>query len=288
MLSLSCIPCITSQILRTLNIINISEKEKSIIFKKTLSILSNENWDYMPSIMYFRIYRFIRSSTNVDDPYYEIKKTWNRKAQEFFDEYYFKLPDKKLYTFLKLSLAANIIDFGALENFNINDTVDNVIRKEPVLNDYKLFLDKIENSESILYLMDNAGEAYFDLLFIRKLTEEYPNIKKIGIGVREEPFVNDVTLNDFKEGKLATLIPSSSHELIGLPVCKNKFLEYEKNKIFQKIFNKYDIVISKGQGNYELFYKYKNIFFALIIKCKPISDILRVSIGDTVFYLSRE
>lgn len=265
---------------------NIDEKKKIILFKKALKILGDEDWELMPSIIYFKIYRFMKTATGIDDPYLEVKETWNKKAQEFFDKIRFKLSDESLYTYLKLALAANIIDFGALETFDIEYTVNNVIKKEPMLNDYEIFLNRAENSESILYLMDNAGEVFFDFLFLRKLIQEYPNIRKIGIAAREEALVNDVTLDDLKKEELAKLISPSHYEMIGLPVCKNKFLEYEKKAVFQKIFNKYSIVISKGQGNFELFYKYRNIFFALIVKCKPISNILKVPIGETAFFLN--
>ncbi len=286
MLSLKCIPCIINQIVRTLDIIDINEDDKIILLKKSLRTLTEEDWSHMPSIIYFEIYRFIRLSAGVYDPYHEIKKIWNRKAREFFDRYRFKMPDNQLYTFLKLSLAANIIDFGALEEFNIEDTIDDVVRQDPMLNDYKYFIERISNSKSLLYLMDNAGEAYFDILLIKKILESYPNIEEIGIGAREEPFINDITLEDLKKEEFIKLLPSSSYELIGLPVSKNKFLEYDKD-VFQRMFSSYDVVISKGQGNYELFYKYKNIFFALIIKCKPVSEMFNIPIGNTVFYLNK-
>lgn len=286
MLSLSCIPCITNQILRTLELMELNEEKKIILFKKAIKMLSDENWNYMPSIMYFKIYRFLRMSTGIYDPYHEIKKTWNIRAREFYMEYEPVLQDKSLYTYLKLSLAANIIDFGALENFDIKNTVKNVLENKPYINHYQTFIKKVKNSHSIIYLLDNAGEAYFDLLFLRKMVEEYQNIKTIALAAREEPFINDITLEDLRKGVFSD--ETSSYELVGLTVCKDKFLDYEEKGVFRDLFSKYDIIFSKGQGNYELFYKYKGIFFSLIVKCRPISDVLKVPIGDTVFYLSGE
>ena len=286
MLSLSCIPCITNQIMRTLELMNLNEEKKIVLFKKALKILSGENWNYMPSIIYFKIYRFLRKSTGIHDPYSKIKKNWNIRAREFYMRYESILPDKSLYTYLKLSLAANIIDFGALENFDIEDTIKNVLENKPYINHYQTFVKKVENSHSIIYLLDNSGEAYFDLLFLKKLAEKYKNIKTIALAAREEPFINDITLEDLEKGVFSDEV--SSYELVGLTVCKDKFLDYEERGVFRDIFSKYDIVFSKGQGNYELFYKYKNIFFSLIIKCRPISDMLKAPIGNTVFYLSGE
>jgi len=52
----------------------------------------------------------------------------------------------------------------------------------------------------------------------------------------------------------------------------------------QQLYNSADIIISKGQGNYEsLEGETGNIFFLLRAKCPLVAKSLGVSVGDCVF-----
>jgi uncharacterized protein with ATP-grasp and redox domains len=52
------------------------------------------------------------------------------------------------------------------------------------------------------------------------------------------------------------------------------------------MFNDMDIIILKGQGNYELLYDYKDIFLLLMVKYNPVAKMLNVNIGDGFFKYS--
>ena len=45
----------------------------------------------------------------------------------------------------------------------------------------------------------------------------------------------------------------------------------------------YDLVISKGQGNYEGLSEFNDIFFALIAKCPLVASDLGVNVNDIIF-----
>ena len=114
-----------------------------------------------------------------------------------------------------------------------------------------------------------------DKIFIEKLPKE-----KITYVVRGGPALNDATIEDAKMVGMTSIVKVITTGLdmpaAILPLCSKVFLNY---------YNKSDLVISKGQGNYEaLSEEEKNIFFLLKIKCPVIAKSFkdRYKVGDIV------
>ena len=125
----------------------------------------------------------------------------------------------------------------------------------------------ILKAESILYLGDNCGEICFDKLLIKRISELNPGCK-LYFGVRGEAVVNDNTEEDaYSVGidEYATIISNGDYAL-GTVLSR-------VSDEFREIYDKADVVIAKGQANYEsLSEEQKSIYFMLMTKCKVISD----------------
>lgn len=105
----------------------------------------------------------------------------------------------------------------------------------------------------------------------------HPNL---WFAVRGAPVINDVTPEDAHYtgmDEVARIISNGHDAPSTLPEhCSSEFME---------VFNKADVIISKGQGNLEGLLDYptdKEIFFLLMVKCDVIADILGVSKGSFV------
>ena len=130
---------------------------------------------------------------------------------------------------------------------------------------YRQFKESVGQSSLILYIADNAGEIVFDRILIEQLLQ----IKKMKIvfAVREKPIINDATLDDaFQVGlnEVATIISNGSDAPATiLSQCSSKMRDY---------YQAADLIISKGQGNYEsLSDRSENIFFLFKVKCPVIA-----------------
>ncbi len=104
-------------------------------------------------------------------------------------------------------------------------------------------------------------------MFDRILIESLPASFKVYYATRHTPIINDVMLEDaINTGvdKCANILSSGCNTPgTVLSKCSVEFLE---------IFNHTDIVISKGQGNYEGFDGYnRKIYFLLKAKCNMIA-----------------
>ena len=138
---------------------------------------------------------------------------------------------------------------------------------EFTINDTDRLLEDIRCAKSILYLGDNCGEICFDKLLIKKIRELNSKCRMY-FGVRGEAVVNDNTEEDaYFVGieEVATIISNGDYSL-------GTVLERTSAE-FLKIYQEADVIIAKGQANYEsLSEEKKNIYFLLMTKCKVIAE----------------
>ncbi|MFO7811011.1 MAG: ARMT1-like domain-containing protein, partial [Candidatus Delongbacteria bacterium] len=103
--------------------------------------------------------------------------------------------------------------------------------------------------------------------------------KPVIFATREIPVINDITINEAKQigiNKIAKVISSGSK-------APGTILE-KCSRDFVGIFERSDMVISKGQGNYEsLSDSKRDIVFLLKAKCPVIAKHLNVNVGDIIF-----
>ncbi|MFO7789830.1 MAG: ARMT1-like domain-containing protein, partial [Bacteroidales bacterium] len=182
--------------------------------------------------------------------------------------------DDPLRTAMKLAIAGNIIDFGPNHAFDAEETIENVLHASLRHDDSTSMFRDIKNAENVLYLADNAGEIVMDKLFISML-----NHKGLKVAVRGEPVLNDVVKKDAVYVGLDKIAPvidnGAAIPSTVLHKCSDEFVG---------IYNKADVVISKGQGNLEglLNQRDKNLFFLFTVKCPPIARLTNTEVGDFV------
>ncbi|MBN1361800.1 MAG: DUF89 family protein, partial [Sedimentisphaerales bacterium] len=130
-------------------------------------------------------------------------------------------------------------------------------------------------AETILYLGDNAGEIVFDRLLI----EQMP-LEKVTFVVRGSPILNDALLADAQAVGLTDLI-----DVIDNGADAPGTILEGCSKAFRRRFEKADLVISKGQGNYETLSDVdKDIFFLLRPKCAVLARHLNCELGRLILF----
>ena len=108
--------------------------------------------------------------------------------------------------------------------------------------------------------------------------------KEVVESVKSGPIINDVTLEDVQQIGLDRMVKiiETGNNCIGI--------NFEQaSEEFLKEFDSADIIISKGQGNFESLdeIKEKKIFFLLKAKCKKTTRELGVRQLDVVFMKSK-
>jgi len=279
-LHLECIPCYIRQALEAAQMVTEDKKLQEQILRESLIAASKFDTESSGFITQARIQRVIKRILPDGDPYSGVKEEYNRitlgltgKLRETI-----KNSEDPFETSLRISLAGNIIDFGPNITLNkkiIKEAIKKSLSQNLDEEKIKLLKEGIDNAKRILFIGDNAGEIVLDKIFIEKLPKE-----KITYVVRGGYALNDATMQDAKMVGMTDTVRVITTGLdmpaAILPLCSKDFLVNYKRS---------DLIIAKGQGNYEaLCEEDKNIFFLLKIKCPIIASTFkkRYKVGDIV------
>lgn len=216
-------------------------------------------------------WNIITSNLGDKDPYKYIK----RKSNDYMlcsEEVFYKIISESRDTFttiIKLAAIANNIDFAAYPDLNIDELFFDFeeVLLSPLLIDHSNYLyNDIKKANSLVYLGDNAGEIVVDKILIRYISNMFKDIKIYYI-VKEKPILNDVTITDAKYVKMHKLC-----EVITSGDNASGFIYDDSSDNCKEIFKKADIIIAKGQGNYEGLSDMRNrkIYHILSVKCEVI------------------
>ncbi len=272
-----CIPCFIRQTLEAVRFATTDENIQELVLREVLSAVSKMDMKKSPPVMGQYIHRLIRKYSGSPDPYKKVKDRYNQYALELYPalkEITEESPDK-FGTAARIAIAGNIIDFG------VNNKVDSaVIRKnientlsEQLFGSVSHLQKAVSSAEKILYIGDNTGEIVFDRLLIRQLPEG-----RVTYVVRGSPVINDATIADAVYTAMTDIVRVIDNGS-DAPGC---ILE-ECSPVFRQDFFEADLIIAKGQGNFEtLSDMEKNIFFLLKAKCPVIARHIGCEVGNAV------
>jgi len=283
---LECIPCFIKQSLEAACMATDDETTQTEVVKEVMKHLQNISFTNSPPELSREVHQIIKRITKSKDPYKKVKDQSNKMAKKQYPNLK-KLvteSDDPLLMAIKLSIVGNVIDFGTMNRLNVDDMIDNAIKLEFNASSYSQFKRVLEQSETILFLADNTGEIFFDKLLLEKLVDKQKQITYI---VKANPIINDATVEDaYLAGidKLATIIDGDSGQKQSAP---GMILSYA-SKEFLDIFESSDMVISKGQGNYEgLSDVDRDIFFMLVVKCPLVARDISEEVGKLILKVKR-
>lgn len=274
---LDCIPCFLRQALEASRMATRDEEVQLEVLRKINKELSTMNFEgKKPPHIADRVHYIVRKITKNHDPYKKVKDEYNDRALYMYPTLKGMLDgsDDRLLTAVKLAIAGNIIDFGPNSNFDLDRTVKEVLVQDPSINNYENLKKSLDDAEEIIYLGDNTGEIVFDKVLIEELEG-----KNIIFVIKDGPILNDATKEDAETvglDKIAKIEEVSN----GAPGVT----PHRDSEEFIQRMKKADLIISKGQGNYEALSEVEdlNIFFLLKAKCPVIADDLGVNMGDIV------
>jgi len=274
---LDCVPCLLRQAVEASRMIGATEMVQETLVRQIMQELASGDFSQSPPQLAQSIHRHIRAVTGQQDPYHEIKGRFNTLALHILPqlEEIVSRSQHPLTTAIRLAIAGNVIDMGisaALQDSQVMDAIDHAL-DAPLQGDPKELAQAIAGAKQILYLTDNAGEIVFDRLLLQQLP-----LERVTVAVKGSPVINDATREDAKIAgidQLATLIDNGS-DAPGtiLSDCSERFRRH---------FEQANLIIAKGQGNYEsLSGCAKQIFFILKAKCPVIAKDLDCKVGDLI------
>ncbi|MBW2631728.1 MAG: DUF89 family protein [Deltaproteobacteria bacterium] len=276
---LDCFPCFLRQALEASRISGADEEIQRDVLNCVMAELLEISREKTPPQIGSMIHRTIREATGKSDPYREIKRLHNEQVLDM-EENLTGLIDgssSPLSDALKLAAVGNLIDMGPERKWNsMQDIFRDFTEKDTTHFDSMSFEKSLKKAGTLLYLGDNAGEIVLDKILIGILLRE--TSLDITYVVRGGPVINDATMEDAEFVGMTDIVRviDTGVDFPGVvsEACSGEFLDY---------YHSADIILSKGQGNYEsLSEEDKNIFFLLQTKCPVIANKIGCRVGDIV------
>ncbi len=283
-LRLDCVVCIAKQALKAARLATNDPKVQEEVLRRVMRRLTEMEWVGTPPqlVRASRVAELIEELTGVSDPYRELKKASNDEALAMVGEVRALIAshDDPLRAAVKVAIAGNIIDFAAVEAYDLKATIERVMRQEPAIDDYSRLREEVLSAETLLYFADNAGEIVFDKLLIEEMIRVRGKpFKRVSFVVKGGPIINDATIEDAlyvgldKLPNIELRKVSSGKPGTGPERSSPEVLSWIRN---------HDLVISKGQGNYEDLSDVGGVYFLLMAKCPVVAEDIGVKVGDIV------
>lgn len=274
---LDCIPCFFRGALEAARFATDDENVHEAVLREVMHTAFEIDMAMAPPAMAQRFHRTIRNLTGVEDPYLQIKQRFNREALRLYDELSAKISASSdpFQSAVRAAIAGNVIDFGHNGNLQESHVAEALewAFEAPICGSLVNLKRRIDNAGSILFLTDNCGEIVFDRLLIERLP-----LHKVTVAVRGHPVLNDATMEDARTAGLTGLVEviDNGSDAPGtiLETCSESF---------RQRFAQADLVIAKGQGNFETLssVNHKSVFL-LKAKCPVVADELGVPQGSLV------
>ncbi|MGB9835504.1 MAG: damage-control phosphatase ARMT1 family protein [Candidatus Saccharicenans sp.] len=274
-----CFVCLLNQAIRTARVLGLEEDKSILLLRRSSAFLAATDFNRTPPEISEDLYRLFSEFTENPDPYFHLKRESIKKALELYPELEkrVKRAADPLRAALEISLAGNIIDFGASGVMDWSTMESFLNPGRLAIDHYEWLKDDLRKARKIVFLGDNAGETVFDRLLLEQVGG------RVIYAVREKPIINDATLEEARLSRLDEVaeLVSSGCQAPGtvLSGCHPDFL---------KLLGEADLILAKGQGNFEcLEQEIGPFYFLLKAKCEVVARYLGVEPGSLVLTRSK-
>lgn len=205
-----------------------------------------------PAGLHTYVQRLTCKITGNSDPFRELKRRSNEVAMKVVHVLERRCRGMDFDDAFRLAvlgtICGNTIDFEVEGHQVSMDDLERQLLEcldgSLAIDDTRELMDLLSRSKMVLYILDNSGEIVFDWFLMDMIKEKYQ--VEILAAVKGGPILNDATLEDAEQiglGEVAEVITTGSDH-IGVNL-------EESSEEFQRSLREADLIIAKGQGNYE-------------------------------------
>ncbi len=266
--AIDCLPCYLRQTLQVARLSTSDPELQLHVMRRVAELTRDMDMEKTPPENSVPVYQAIAEITGCVDPYLEIKQQSNDQALALLPEFQKELQQSNdpLAVALRLAIGGNIIDYGAMHSFDVDAAMERCLTTPFAVDHSRELLVQVralDKGAPILYLADNSGEIVYDSLVVRELTDLGLDVT---VAVKSGPIINDALSGDASACGLDSIarILENGTSCPGTPLasCSNGL---------QQAFRDAELIISKGQGNFETLSEVKaEIFFLLTVKCSVV------------------
>ena len=274
LMSMRCIPCFIKQAFMEIECSSMDDADREKAIRDVLQVLSEHNYNVKPVDIASEIHKIVKSHGGGNDPYKELKMNSTDNVLKKIDGIKDRVrssPDP-LRQAVIVSIAGNVIDYGAKNFFDLDTILDKAEIKGLRIDDYDAFKENISSTEMCVYLLDNSGEIVMDSILMTEMIIQNPDLR-IQAVVKKSPILNDVTYED--------AVYAGIDGIPGVDINQLPNDGWVESQLIESL-DKNVMVISKGQGNFESLSDVNNVFFLFVVKCENVADFMGVEVEDMI------
>jgi len=261
---------------------NSDENKAFSALKAAASLIPSFNNSATPMSITMAMHRMVRKELGIDDPYKEVKRDFNEKGAKAYPLLLqlMRSSQEPLETAIKIAIAGNIVDYALPIEKDLDKSLRLALESPLPMRDWQIFQEELGKSKNILYLLDNAGEIFYDKILIEHLVERGYEVTAV---VRGGPAINDALLEDARFAGIDKLVRvlTTGLDTVG-------FILEQASQEFIRALDEADLIIAKGQANLESLDETEYpAFFLLKAKCHIIAELTGVEVGGIVFQANR-
>ena len=275
--STECYPCFFRQADLAARVHGASETARQALAARVAAIVADSSEEEIPARVTSRLHETVRRELGVDDPFQGVKEREFRRFAEVASkaESLVAASADPMAAAVWLAAFGNIMDSGIIER----ESMEGELGRLAAENGSRIIPDSLREAilgaRTIGVLLDNAGEAAFDVPLLSRLAQEG---RTVWLGVKGGAVIDDLTESEALRIGLSAYgeIVSNGNRGVGtdLGLCSREFRER---------IGASDLILSKGQANFEtLFGSVRNAFFLFRCKCSVVSRVLGRPEGDLI------
>jgi len=267
-----CIPCLVRQLERSAKALHLPQDEFDALIARARKEVPNIPLSLPPNIYSTELLRMLYQGGA--DPYKEEKIRHNREVAEilpFVRKMVERSADPKKTALLAASLG-NIIDLGTRERIDTGEIREFLETAAFERDDSPELLKRVEEAQTLIYVVDNAGEVLLD-----GFCAEVLGVPQTVFVAKSSPILNDVTVQEMIDlGFDPESVASTGSNDLGI--------NWETlNPEVREKMSQADVVIAKGHANFEAFADGpQEAFLLLKIKCEVVAEKIREDCGSLV------
>ena len=274
--TLDCLECVMKQALRAARIATDDPAVQRRILDETARRIPTLDIEDSPAVVSLCVYELAAEISGNADPYRNQRQIQNAEALRMEPELRALLAESPdpLVTALHLAAAGNVIDLGTQHSDHINlaAAIEQAMQEQFAVDHTAAFRESLRRSRTVLLFLDNAGEIVFDKLLIEQL-QRHAVVTAV---VKGGPIINDAIREDAEQVGITELceVIDNGGAFVGSPLSR-------LSSAFRARMDRADMIVGKGQGNYETLDAYPgDVFLILRAKCEVVARHMGVQLGQ--------
>lgn len=264
--SAACIRCMVERQEERVHSLK-DESKKAEYLKAVLRVIGQSDVETSAPELVEDISKVYKEYFGEEQDFQEIKRMHNQKMLDIESQIWQQISSAEhpLERAILYAHAGNYIDYGALstvEESVLETLIQNVEHETLDETCYRDFCSDSERASKLVYVTDNCGEIVLDKQLIRFLKEQFPNLEITAL-VRGKQVLNDATIEDAQQIGLTELVPVMENGT-GIAGTSMRAINEESRKALENA----DVILAKGQGNFESLYGCGlNVYYLFLCKC---------------------